>query len=180
MNKLLLGTIVSATFAAAAVPLALADRGGQAGEATHARHFAHWQKDGRKASLPSERIEDRLSRMKSELKITAAQETQWNAYAETRRKHVREADKRMQERRAQMAESRDRPRFNAVERMERRQARMAEMSARMADTLAAVKPLYAALTPEQQKVFDERRGPRGRHGGSHRRGGHERGERGVS
>ncbi|MDH5535654.1 MAG: Spy/CpxP family protein refolding chaperone [Betaproteobacteria bacterium] len=175
MNKLLLGTIVTATFAAAAVPLAFADRDG-----SHGHHFAHWQKDGRKASLPSQRVEERLTKLKSELKITEAQEAQWKAFAGTQRKHALEADKRMEAFRAQRAEDKERPRFNAVERMERQQARMAEMSVRMSETLAALKPLYAALTPEQQKAFDEMRGPRGRHGSHHRRGGHEHGERGMS
>jgi hypothetical protein len=175
MNKLLLGTIVTATFAAAAVPLALADRDGQRGDGSHGRHYAHWQKDGGKASLPSQRVEDRLTKLKSELKLTEAQETQWNAFAEIQRKHAREADKRMEQRRAQKAENKERPRLNAVERMERQQARMGEMSARMAETLAVMKPLYAALTPEQQKAFDDRRGARGGHGSHHRRGEHERG-----
>jgi hypothetical protein len=53
--------------------------------------------------------------------------------------------------------------------MERGQARLAAASARLTETLAAAKPLYAALSPEQQKVADEvltpRRDGRARHGG---------------
>lgn len=172
MNKLLLGTIVTATFAAAAVPLAFADR-----DVSHGHHYAHSQKDGGKASLPSQRVEARLTKLKSELKITEAQEAQWNAFAETQRKHALEADKRIEAFRAQKAQNKERPRFNAVERMERQQARLAAMSARMSETLAAMRPLYAALSPGQQKAFDEMRGRHGRHGGHHRRGGHGQGER---
>jgi uncharacterized membrane protein YccC len=61
----------------------------------------------------------------------------------------------------------------AIERMERGQARLAAASKRLNETLSAAKPLYAALSPEQQKIADELLTPR-RHGMPHHRGGHPR------
>jgi hypothetical protein len=57
--------------------------------------------------------------------------------------------------------------------MERAQTRLAASSTRLNETLAAAKPLYAALSPEQQKVADELLAPRGHRGPGHR-GGHRR------
>ena len=50
---------------------------------------------------PSERIEARLAYIRTALKITDAQQAQWNAFAETLRNQARSADQRMQEFRAQ-------------------------------------------------------------------------------
>jgi hypothetical protein len=54
-----------------------------------------------------------------------------------------------------MAQGQRATKATAIERLERRQARLAAASARLNETLAAAKPLYATLTPEQQKVADE-------------------------
>ena len=85
-------------------------------------------------------------------------------------KHASEADQRVQKLRADGAARRDKgTRPTAIERMERGQQRMAAASSRMTETLAVAKPLYAALSPEQQKVADQlltpRRDGRSRHGG---------------
>jgi chromosome segregation ATPase len=168
MNRLVLNTLVSATLAATA-PLAAAQT---AGEAHHARHHAAAQQHEERAfRLPSERVEARLAYLKTALKITDAQQSQWDVFANTLRKQARDMDERIKARRAQMAEHKRDSRPTAIERLERRQARLAAASARLNETLVAAKPLYAALTPEQQKVADElltkqRRGMR--HG--HRRG----------
>jgi hypothetical protein len=57
--------------------------------------------------------------------------------------------------------------------MERGQTRLAAASARLNETLSAAKPLYAALSPEQQKIADELLTSR-RHGMSRHRSGHPR------
>jgi hypothetical protein len=53
--------------------------------------------------------------------------------------------------------------------MERGQQRLAAAYTRQSETLAAAKPLYAALSPEQQKIADGLLTPRrqgtSRHGG---------------
>ena len=175
MKKTILSTLVSAALVAAAATSVLAQTGGPRGqgpalsgaEGSQARHHAQRQHDGkREFPLPSERVESRLTRLKSELKITDAQQAQWDAFAATLRKHAGEADQRVQKLRAEGAARREKSaRPTAIERMERGQQRLAAASTRMTETLAVAKPLYAALSPEQQKVADELLTPR-RHGGA--------------
>lgn len=173
MNKLILTALVSAGLAAA-VPQAMAQTAGAEG-GPQARHSAQRQHEGQRAfSSPTDRVEARLAYLKTALKITDAQLPQWNAYAEARRKQAREASQRMQARKAQMAERKKVEQPTAIQRMERRQAMLAAASTRLSETLAATKPLYAALSPDQQKIADEVLAPRGR-GGFQRRGGHGHG-----
>ena len=163
MKKTILSTLVSAALVAAAATPVLAQTGSPGGEGPH---FAQRQHEGQRAQrLPSERVETRLERLKTALKITDAQQSQWDAFAATLRKHASEADQRVQKLRAEGAARRESgARPTAIERMERGQQRMALASARMAETLAAAKPLYAALSPEQQKIADDLLTSR-RHGG---------------
>jgi hypothetical protein len=172
MNKLILTALVSAGLAAA-VPQSMAQTAGAEGR-PQARHSAHAQHHGQHAfRSPTERVEARLAHLKTALKITDAQQPQWDAFAETQRKQAREATERMQAREAQVAERQKGARPTAVQKMERRQAMLAAASARLNETLAVTKPLYAALSPDQQKIADELLAPRGR-GGFHHRGGHGR------
>jgi hypothetical protein len=182
MKRTLLSTLVSAALVTLAAAPSVAQVGGPGGEGPvlsaverpQARHFAQRQHEGQRASqLPSERVEARLAYLKTALKINDAQQAQWDAFAATLRKHAREADQRAQSLRAEGAargEKRTPP--TAIERMERGQQRLAAAYTRQSETLAAAKPLYAALSPEQQKVADELFAPR-RHAGS-RRGGRPR------
>lgn len=152
MNRLVLNTLVSATLAAAA-PLALSQPGGEGPQARH--QSAQHQHEQRASRLPSERVEARLAYLKTALKITDAQQAQWDTFANTLRKQARDMDERVKARRTRAAEGVRDARPNAIERLERRQARLEAASARLNEMLAAAKPLYAALTPEQQKVADE-------------------------
>jgi len=125
--------------------------------------------------LPSERVEARLAYLHTALKITDAQKAQWENFAAIMRKHAREADKRVQERRTRMAEGTKRPQLSAIERMERRQQGMAARAQRLNELIAAGKPLYAAFTPEQKQVADDLlsrpgRDGHGRHHGTRSRG----------
>lgn len=173
MNKLLLTTLVSAGIVMA-VPQSLAQTAGPQGGGPQARQFAQRQHDEQRAfRSPVERVEARLAYLKTALKITDAQQPQWNAYAEARRKQAREASERMQARKSQMAERQKGERPTAIQRLERRQAMLAAASVRLNETLEATKPFYAALSPEQQKIADEVLAPRGR-GGFHGRGGRGR------
>jgi hypothetical protein len=179
MGKTILSTLVSAALVTLAAAPALAQTGGPGSEGRvlsgvegpQARHFAQRQHEGQRAfRLPSERVEARIAYLKTALKITEAQQAQWEAFAGTLRKHARDADQRVQAMRAEGAARREKgAQPTAIERMERGQARLAAASARLTETLAAAKPLYAALSPEQQKIADEvltpRRDGRARHGG---------------
>ena len=157
MKRIVLNTLLCTALAAAA-PLALAQAAPGAGHAQ--RGAAH----DRAFRLPSERVEARLAYLKTALKITDTQAPQWNAFADTLRKQARDMDERIKARRAERTQAQRDARPTAIERLERRQARLAAASARLSETLAAAKPLYAALNPDQQRIADGLF--------AHRRGGH--------
>ena len=130
--------------------------------------------DGKRAfTQPSERVEARLAYIRTALKITDAQQAQWNAFAETLRNQARAADQRMQEFRAQREQGATRERPNAIARLEREQQRHAESATRINERLAVQRPLYAALSTEQKAIADEVLAPR-RQGGHFGRGGSHR------
>jgi chromosome segregation ATPase len=134
-----------------------------------AQHGMRQHEGNRPFTKPSERIEARLAYIRTALKITDAQQAQWNAFAETLRNQARSADQRMQEFRAQRGQgARERP--NAIKRLEQEQQRHAASVTRINELLAVQRPLYAALSSEQKAVADQLLAPR-RHGGHFRRGG---------
>ena len=170
MKKLIVGTLVAVGLATAAAPLLLA----QSADKPHAERFAHWHGHGKRAfRLPSERAEARLAYLKTALKITDKQQAQWDRFAETLRQQARNADDRIKARRAQREQGVTHARPTAIERMERRQARLAAGAERLGQMLAAAKPLYAALSPDQQQIADELFAHRG-HDGFRRHGWHRR------
>jgi hypothetical protein len=64
---------------------------------------------------------------------------------------------------------------NAIARMESRMQQLEALKAQMSSRLQAMKSFYAALTPEQQKIFDgemnhERKGQSGKKGMKHGQG----------
>ena len=95
---------------------------------------------------PVERSEQRLSFIRNELKITPEQEMAWNALAE----HARAQATAMEAFHAQPAAAAQSP----TERIEQRTARMNLRAKQMTAMSAAVKDLYAVLTPEQKAVAD--------------------------
>ena len=130
--------------------------------------------DGKRAfTKPSERAEARLAYIRTALKITDAQQAQWNAFAETLRNQARTADQRMQEFRAQREQPATRERPNAIARLEFKQQRHAASVTRINERLAVQRPLYAVLSTEQKAIADEVLVPR-RHSGRFGRGGSHR------
>lgn len=108
----------------------------------------------------------RQAELKAKLKITPAQEGAWNAYADATKPP------------AQPPARPDRAEFEKLttpQRIEKMQAMKAQRDAEFAKRADATKTFYAALTPEQQKIFDTQplHGPRGghEHGGHGPRGG---------
>lgn len=175
MNKLLAIALVSIGFATA-VPATLAQTGGPAADAGRGqaaqRHF-----ERRPAMKLSERVEAKLAYTRTALKITAGQQAQWDAYANVQRKQAAAMEQRFQERHAQMmaqGKGAEHKRPTAVERHQFQRDRMVAATQRIDELLAVEKPLYAALTPEQQRVADEvlKAGDRRHGGGGHHHGGH--------
>lgn len=171
MNKALAGALLSIGLSSA---LALHAQTGAAPAAQPQAQQGTRHHDGKRAfTQPSERVEARLAYIRTALKITDAQQAQWNAFAETLRNQARAADQRMQEFRAQREQGATRERPNAIARLEREQQRHAESATRINERLAVQRPLYAALSTEQKAIADEVLAPR-RHGGRFGRGGSHR------
>ena len=95
---------------------------------------------------PVERSEQRLSFLKNELKITPEQQSAWNAYTE----HAKAQAATMEAFHAQPAAAAQTP----AERSELRAERMNLRAKQVTAMSAAVKDLYAVLTPEQKAVAD--------------------------
>ena len=174
MNKLLASTVVCIGLAAATASLVMAQTANPPATAgAQTRQSARHQPEQRAFSLPGERVEARLAYIKTALKITEAQQPQWNAFADTLRKQAAERDKQIQARRAQMAQRTERQHPTALDRLERQQQFFAAAAARLNERLAVQKPLYAALSADQKQVADRVLAPGGRpgtfrHGGMRR------------
>jgi len=110
------------------------------------------------------RMEQRQAALKAQLKLTAAQEPAWTAFAASYKPPAG-----MMDRQAAMA---DLAKLTTPERLDKmkelRAQHMGEMTAAMDKRAEATKTFYAVLTPEQQKVFDAQsmQGSRG-HWGMH-------------
>jgi len=153
MNKLYGGTLVSACFLAFTATAAIAQTPAQMDSrpaTVHENRYAD-----RAFSRPTERVEARLAYVKTALKITNEQQAQWDAYANLVRKYAQEREQRFKSRQSagEHRHSR-RQRLNAIERLEKAQSFHAEAVTRISQLLAVQKPLYAVLSPEQQKVAD--------------------------
>ena len=168
MSKALAGALLSIGLASGFA--AHAQTGTAPADQPQARHGMR-QHDGNRAfTKPSERIEARLAYIRTALKITDAQQAQWNAFAETLRNQARLADQRMQEFRAQRDQKREKP--SAIARLEQEQQRHAASVTRLNELLTVQRPLYAALSTEQKAIADELLAPRRHHGGFGRGGSH--------
>jgi hypothetical protein len=169
MNKLITTTLVSVALAATA-PLAAAQAMGPSSDAPQGLHAQQHDQGKRAFRLPSERVEARLAYLKTALKITDAQQAQWEAFAEVQRRHARAADGRVKAIREGRAQRPQGERPNAMQRLERRQQMLAAQSQRLSEVIAAARPLYAALTTEQKRIADELLAPRPGHGRFRHRG----------
>lgn len=158
MNKLIISTLVVAGLAVA-VPPGVAQSDNAAPAAKPQQAFR----------LPGERIEARLAYIRTALKITDAQQAQWEAFAGVMRRQAQEADARIRAYREQRVARSAQQRPNAIERLERRQQRLDLAAKRLGERLAVQKPLYAALSPQQRQIADAVFAGRAGHGG--RRGG---------
>jgi hypothetical protein len=172
MKSMLLTAAVAAAFASLA-PIAMAQSGdaGVLAQTPQQRaqegSAAQRQTPARRFRMPSERVEARLAYVRTALKITDAQQPQWENFANVLRKQAQAMDQRFQERHARFEAARgargegsqgarrpDGRNVTAIDRLERTQQRMAERSARLNEVIIAAKPLYAALSPEQKQMAD--------------------------
>jgi Spy/CpxP family protein refolding chaperone len=100
---------------------------------------------------PAAAVEGRLAYLKTELKITKAQEGAWKKYSDEARKQAES----MQATRTAMQGAAS---ANAADRMELHNKLMKSRLEQSEKMTAAFKELYAALTPEQKALADQRPG----------------------
>ena len=106
----------------------------------------------------------RSADLKAKLKITAAQEGAWTTFTAAMKPPARDAQQRPD--RAELEK------LSTPERLDKMRAlrtqHMGDMQAAMAKRDDATKAVYAALTPEQKKLFDAEHACKGGHrGGKH-------------
>jgi hypothetical protein len=118
---------------------------------------------------PGARAEQRLTRLKGELKLTGQQEPLWQAFAEQSKA---QAGKGMQ---AMQSMQSDKP-VSAPERMAQMQAMMKDRLAGMTSVHESFNRLYAALTPEQKATADKSFSMSERHQRGGGRGGPRQGQ----
>jgi periplasmic protein CpxP/Spy len=108
-------------------------------------------------------VEDRIGYLHAQLKITSAQESQWNAFADVMRNNGQTMAQLFQQRKAA-------GNLSAIDDM-KQYAAIAQAHADGTKKLVdAFDPLYASFSPEQKKVADEtfRGGATGPRHGAHR------------
>ena len=125
----------------------------------------------RRANRFEDRLERRLDFLRSELRITPAQDQLWAAFADALRREAQTGRDEFFDRREAFGRGQDGQPPGIVERLERRQQGLEERSAYYDRLLGALRPLYAALSEDQRRAADEnlfspgredrfRRGPR--------------------
>ncbi len=130
----------------------------QAGE----RHHGH-KGGGKHHGNRAEHRAKHLAALKSDLKLTAAQEPAWTTFTTSMQPGERTA----------RLDRKDMHTLTTPERIDRMRALRAQHAAEADRRGEVTKTFYAALTPEQQKTFDAKA-----HRGGHRMGGMTRGEGG--
>ena len=169
-TKAVIATVLVTAFAGISATAIAQGMGGMHSE-LHAQHTAQRgqhapaagdakameQHQAQRQQRMQKRHAEHMAQLKAELKITAAQEAAWNAFV------ARSApEPRSLQAGAPLA---DWSQLTTPQRLDQMQAHKAERDAAFAKRIDATKSFYAALTPEQQKVFDTQR-----HGGFHRAG----------
>ena len=109
--------------------------------------------------------------LKVKLKLTPAQEGAWTAYTTAMQPPTGRGMRPSDAQRAEMEKLTTPERIDKMRAM--RAERMTQMNAEMDRRGNAIKIFYAALTPEQQKVFDAEHNKRGAHGEQGPHGGPE-------
>ena len=120
------------------------------------RGMGHWGGPGRGMGPqgfgdPSAMADARNAYLKSELKITTAQESAWNAFAD-------QAKQQAEAMQAWRSTAQGSVQATAPERLELRNQIMKQRQEQMEKGSAAFKELYAVLSPEQKALADQRFG----------------------
>jgi periplasmic protein CpxP/Spy len=99
--------------------------------------------------MPGQFVEGRIAFLKAQLKITPAQEAQWQQVEAAMRENAKTLDQTITTARQ------NRGNVDAVQRLELREQFARVRVDNNARLLAAFKPLYASLSPEQQQMANQ-------------------------
>ena len=108
--------------------------------------------------LPPSRIEGRIAFLQTELKITAGQSQQWQAFADLLRQQDEAKRARIEQMRAQRASAQPgvAPQLpSALERLQRRETMAEQRAADLRQLVGAFQPLYASFSDEQKQTADQ-------------------------
>lgn len=151
-HPLLAAAMVAATLGAA--PLATASLAQAQTATADNAPAAQMQYRGMRAhAAPGQFIEGRIAFLRTELKITPEQQPLFDTLADEMRAGAKAMQAHRAQRQAQMQQNQGQP-VSALEKMEQRNAMLKEVSAASDRFLASFKPLYASLSPDQQKTAD--------------------------
>src|SRR3954449_8363089 len=103
----------------------------------------------RSRMMPGQFVDGRIAFLKAELKITPAQEAQWQQVEAAMRENTKTLDQTI------TAAQQNRAGMNAIQRLELRDQFAKVRSENNSRFLAAFKPLYAGLSLEQQGMADQ-------------------------
>jgi hypothetical protein len=112
--------------------------------------------------MPGQFVDGRIAFLKAELNITSAQQQQWQQVETAMRENAKALDQAIAAARQNRADK------NAIERLEMRDHFTKVRSENNSRFLNAFKPLYASLSPEQQRTADQLIGAAARHHWRHR------------
>jgi protein CpxP len=95
------------------------------------------------------RVDQRIKELHAQLKITPAEETQWNQFAQTMRDNARDMDQAVMERGQQF------PSMNAMQDMQSYEKIAEAHVQHLQKLLPEFQSLYMAMSPEQKQHADE-------------------------
>ena len=110
---------------------------------SEARHHAMERR------MPGQFVEGRIAFLKAQLKITPAQEAQWQQVEAAMRDNAKTLDQ------TNTTARQNRGNMDAVQRLELREQFATVRADNDARLLTAFKPLYASLSPEQQQMANQ-------------------------
>jgi len=132
--------------AAVGLTPALAQTAAAPGESNAATVSSNARHQAAERMMPGQFVEGRIAFLKTELKITPAQESQWQQVAAAMRENAKTFDETV------TAVRQNRATTDAVQRLELREQFAKARADNTARLIAAFKPLYTSLSPEQQQM----------------------------
>ena len=155
LKKPVLAAALLASVAAIGLTPALAQNTPASADTGAAAREGHHH--ARARMMPGQFIDGRIAFLKAQLKITPAQEGEWQKVEAAMRDNAKALDQAI----ATVRQNRDDK--NAVERLEMRDQFAKVRSENSDRILAAFKPFYSSLSPDQQKMADQLIGAAGHH-----------------